>query len=99
MLENLIGNAWKYSSKKDETKIEIWMTKIKGKPTFYVRDNGEGFNMLESDKLFTPFQRLSKDHEGHGIGLATFHRIIKHHNGEIWAEEETGKGATFYFAF
>jgi two-component system sensor histidine kinase/response regulator len=97
VIENLIGNAWKYSSKNEESFIEFGKTIIKGKPTFFVRDNGEGFAMLDSDKLFTPFQRLSKEHEGHGIGLATVHRIIKHHNGNIWAEGEPGKGATFYF--
>ena len=99
VLENLIGNAWKYSSNKEETKIAFGMTMIKEKPTFFVRDNGEGFEMHDADKLFTPFQRLSKNHEGHGIGLATVHRIIKHHNGKIWAEGEPGQGATFYFAF
>jgi signal transduction histidine kinase len=99
VLENLIGNAWKYSSKMEETKIEFGNTLIKEKPTFFVRDNGEGFEMQDTDKLFTPFQRLSKNHEGHGIGLATVHRIIKHHNGKIWAEGEPGQGATFYFAF
>ena len=96
-LENLIGNAWKYSSKKEETFIAFGKTIINEKPTFFVRDNGEGFEMRDSDKLFTPFQRLSKEHEGHGIGLATVHRIIKHHSGHIWAEGEPGKGATFYF--
>jgi two-component system, sensor histidine kinase and response regulator len=97
MLENLIGNAWKYSSRKEEAFIEFGKTTIKGKPTFFVRDNGEGFEMFDSDKIFTPFQRLSKEYEGHGIGLATVHRIITHHKGKIWAEGEPGKGATFYF--
>jgi two-component system, sensor histidine kinase and response regulator len=97
VIENLIGNAWKYSSKKEVALIEFGKTVIKGNPTFFVRDNGEGFEMVDSDKLFAPFQRLSKEPEGHGIGLATVNRIIQHHNGKIWAEGAPGKGATFYF--
>lgn len=98
VLENLLGNAWKYTSRKDEALIEFGTMTVKNKTAFFVRDNGVGFEMLDSDKLFTPFQRLTKDYEGHGIGLATVHRIIKHHNGKIWAEGEPGKGATFFFA-
>jgi len=99
VLQNLLGNAWKYSSKKEAALIEFGKTIDKGKPVFFVRDNGEGFKMLDSDKLFTPFKRLSREHEGYGIGLATVQRIIKHHGGRIWAEGEPGKGATFYFTF
>lgn len=99
VLQNLIGNAWKYSSKNEEPVIEFGNTYVNGKPVFFVRDNGEGFEMHDRDKLFTPFKRLTKEHEGHGIGLATVHRIIKHHKGRIWAEGEPGKGATFYFTF
>jgi signal transduction histidine kinase len=97
VLENLIGNAWKYSSKKKESLIVFGKTICNKKLTYFVRDNGEGFEMLDPDKLFKPFQRASKEHEGHGIGLATVHRIIKHHNGNIWAEGNLDKGAIFYF--
>jgi len=96
-LENLVGNAWKYSSKREETLIAFGKTVFNENPTYFVRDNGEGFEPLESDKLFNPFERLSKEHEGHGIGLSTVHRIIKHHGGHIWAEGEPGIGATFFF--
>jgi len=97
VLQNLLGNAWKYSSRKEETVIEFGKNFIKGEPAFFVQDNGDGFEMDDHDKLFAPFKRLTKEHDGHGIGLATVHRIIKHHNGRIWAEGEPGKGATFYF--
>jgi len=97
VLQNLIGNAWKYSSKNEETLIEFGKTVAKDKAAFFIRDNGDGFAMHDHDKLFTPFKRLTREHEGHGIGLATVQRIIKHHHGRIWAEGEPGKGATFYF--
>jgi signal transduction histidine kinase len=99
VLQNLMGNAWKYSSKKEEAIIEFGKTYVKGKPAYFVRDNGEGFEMHDQDKLFTPFKRLTREHEGHGIGLATVQRIVKRHGGEVWAEGEPGKGATFYFTF
>ena len=99
MLDNLIGNAWKYTGKSADARIEFGVTDSDGKPVYYVRDNGVGFNMEYADKLFGSFQRLHKDDdfEGTGIGLATVARIIRRHGGQVWAESETGKGATFYF--
>ncbi|HEY4744691.1 MAG TPA: response regulator [Desulfuromonadaceae bacterium] len=97
LLENLMGNSWKFTSRRDEAVVEFGMAKIKGKRTFFVRDNGEGFAMCDADKLFRPFAKISKEFDGDGIGLATVHRIINHHGGRIWAEGEPGQGATFYF--
>jgi len=98
VLDNLIGNAWKYSGNQEGVIIEFGVTEVKGKPACFVRDNGRGFEMALADKLFIPFQRLpGTDVEGHGIGLATVQRIIQRHGGQIWAEAEPGKGATFLF--
>jgi PAS domain S-box-containing protein len=97
-LDNLIGNAWKYSVNREEAVIEFDMTEVDGKPACFVRDNGPGFDMAHADKLYVPFQRIPGiDVEGHGIGLATVERIVKRHGGRIWAESEPGKGATFFF--
>jgi PAS domain S-box-containing protein len=98
-LENLIGNAWKFTSKRDQARIEFGQLNRTKDRTFYVRDNGSGFNMAYVDKLFGVFQRLhaATDFPGTGVGLATVQRIIKIHGGNIWAEGEEGKGATFYF--
>jgi len=99
-LENLIGNAWKFTSKSKWANIEFGLTKTIGdEPTYFVRDNGCGFDMSMSDRIFQPFQRLHGDEEfsGTGIGLATVHRIIARHGGRIWAEGAIGKGATFFF--
>jgi PAS domain S-box-containing protein len=99
VLENLLGNAWKYTDTREETVIEFGETVIDGVPTCFIRDNGAGFDMADADKLFTPFQRLQSTTEckGFGIGLATVERIIRRHGGRVWAEGEPGKGATFYF--
>ena len=103
MLENLIRNAWKYTSKKDHATIEFASMNqtgtAGGESVFYLRDNGAGFEMTYADKLFAPFQRLHSEQqfEGSGIGLATVQRIIRRHGGQIWAEAEPGLGATFYF--
>ncbi len=99
VLDNLLGNAWKYSSRQDPAVIEFGVKENTGKPVFYVRDTGAGFDEKLADKLFIPFQRLHSDDQfpGNGIGLATVKRIIQRHRGQIWAESEIGKGATFYF--
>ena len=97
-LENLIGNAWKYSGKKETTRIEFGVVDIKGGKTYFVRDNGAGFKPDLAEKLFLPFQRLhGGEFEGFGIGLATVQKIVYRHGGRIHAEGEVGKGATFYF--
>ena len=97
-MDNLIGNAWKYSVNQEATVIEFGVTAFEGKPAYFVRDNGPSFDMALADKLFIPFQRLPGTNvEGHGIGLATVERIIRRHGGRVWAEGEPGKGATFFF--
>jgi PAS domain S-box-containing protein len=100
VLENVLGNAWKYTAKVPQARIEVFRTLLPdGRAAFCVRDNGAGFDMAYAGKLFVPFQRLhsSHDYEGTGIGLAIVQRIIQRHGGEIWAEAEVGKGATFTF--
>ncbi|GAM10842.1 cyanobacterial phytochrome B [Geobacter sp. OR-1] len=98
VLQNLIGNAWKYSSENPEAVIKVGKDNSKGKQVFYVRDNGVGFDMAYSKKLFQVFERLHGDEfEGTGIGLATVKRVIARHGGRIWAEAAVGEGATFYF--
>jgi PAS domain S-box-containing protein len=97
---NLISNAIKYTGKKDKAVIEIGSFVEKDKTNFFIKDNGAGFDMKYSDKLFGLFQRLhiQKDFDGIGIGLANINRIIKRHGGQCWAEGEMDKGATFYFS-
>jgi light-regulated signal transduction histidine kinase (bacteriophytochrome) len=99
VLQNLLGNAWKYSSKTAEPRIEMGTIAHNDKRAYFVRDNGVGFDMTYANKLFQPFQRLHKATEfaGTGIGLATVQRIIRRHGGEVWAESKVGEGATFYF--
>ena len=97
---NLFDNALKYSHKKEKTIVTIGSTiSDTGETIYFIRDNGIGFNMKYSEKLFGVFQRLHNepDYEGTGIGLATAYRIIRRHNGRIWAESEIGEGSTFYF--
>lgn len=98
-LENLLGNAWKYTAKNAEAVIEFGAEPPNGERVYFVRDNGAGFDMQYADKLFQPFQRLHRadEYPGHGIGLATVQRIIQRHGGRIWAEASPGQGATFYF--
>lgn len=97
LLDNLLGNAWKYTSKTTNPEIEFNFSP--NNSAFYVRDNGVGFDMKYSNKLFLPFQRLhsSDDYEGYGVGLATAQRVVRRHNGNIWADSAPGKGATFFF--
>jgi len=98
-LDNLLGNAVKYTSQKAIARIEFGVNNIGDDEVFFVRDNGVGFNMEYKDKLFSAFQRLHTEQEfpGSGVGLSIVSRAISKHNGRIWAEGEEGKGATFYF--
>ncbi len=99
VLENLLGNAFKYSAKVAQARISLQSGTQAGKPAFWVHDNGAGFDMRSADRLFGLFQRLhsASDFAGHGVGLASVRRIVQRHGGQIWAESEPGRGATFYF--
>lgn len=98
-LENLLGNAWKFTGKKPSPHISFGLARIEGAPTYFVRDNGAGFDMTYSNKLFSAFQRLHDAHDfpGTGVGLATVQRVIQKHGGKIWADAAPNRGATFYF--
>lgn len=99
LLQNLLGNAWKFTSKVANARIEFTIAEDEGTRAFVVRDNGAGFNMQHAGKLFSPFQRMHTVGEfpGTGIGLATAQRIVHRHNGRIWARGSVGAGAAFYF--
>ena len=99
VMENLLGNAWKYSAKQDQALIEFNSKPGDGETIFFIRDNGVGFDSEKSDQLFKAFTRLHNDgdFEGFGIGLATVQRIINNHDGMLWAEGTPGEGATFFF--
>lgn len=98
LLENLLGNAWKYSSEQPLARIEFGRSLVEGQEAFFVKDNGVGFDMAYSGRLFEVFQRLhGAQFEGTGIGLATAQRIVQRHGGTIWAKGRVGAGAIFYF--
>ncbi|TVO63626.1 PAS domain S-box protein [Denitromonas ohlonensis] len=98
-IENLLGNAWKFTAKVADAELRFFSFKENKEAVFCVEDNGAGFDMRYADKLFGPFQRLhtDRDFEGTGIGLATVSRIIQRHGGRVWAEGQVGRGARFYF--
>lgn len=99
LVDNLVGNAWKFSSKHSSARIEVGMEEQSGETVYFVKDDGAGFDMQYVDKLFLPFQRLHPADEfaGTGIGLATVKRIVQRHGGRIWAKGEVDKGAAVYF--
>jgi light-regulated signal transduction histidine kinase (bacteriophytochrome) len=100
VLENLLGNAWKFTGRVAAPEIHFTAARHQGINAFMVRDNGAGFDMRYRENLFRPFQRLHTDREfpGTGIGLATVARIVRRHGGEVWAEGEVGKGASLIFS-
>jgi signal transduction histidine kinase len=99
VLDNLLGNAWKYTAKRGDAEIRFERIEQDGRPVFVVADNGAGFDMRFADRLFGVFQRLhaSSEFQGTGVGLASVRRIVRRHGGEVWAESEVGQGARFYF--
>jgi len=99
VLDNLLGNAWKFTAKTRAPRIEVGAETREGERVFFVRDNGAGFDMQYAESLFAPFRRLHRQSEfpGTGIGLATVQRVVQRHGGRIWAESREGHGASFFF--
>jgi signal transduction histidine kinase len=99
VLENLLGNAWKYSARNPQARVQFKHEPQNGRQVFHVVDNGAGFDMRNADRLFGVFQRLhsANDFPGTGVGLASVKRIVRRHGGDIWAESEPGQGARFHF--
>jgi light-regulated signal transduction histidine kinase (bacteriophytochrome) len=99
VLGNLLDNAWKFTMRASGPEVEVGQCKDSSLPTYFVRDNGAGFDPAYADKLFGAFERLHTENEfpGTGIGLAIVHRIVTRHSGRIWAESAPGQGATFFF--
>jgi len=100
VVNNLLSNAWKFTSKNSAAEIKVGKTTRDGEAVIYIQDNGVGFDEQDADKLFLTFQRMHAGEEylGSGIGLATVKRIIQRHNGRVWAESKSAQGATFYFS-
>jgi light-regulated signal transduction histidine kinase (bacteriophytochrome) len=98
-LKKLMENAWKFSLRSEGARIEFGECSMDDREVFYVRDNGIGFAMADSDRLFHPFQRLHEleGYSGRGLGLTVVKRIVERHDGELWAEGVPNRGATFYF--
>ncbi len=99
LFENLMRNAWKFTSQNKISCIEFGMENKKGQRRYFVKDNGVGFDMAQAGRLFKPYQRLhsTQEYKGTGIGLSIVKRIVEKHNGAVWAEGEKDKGAVFYF--
>jgi signal transduction histidine kinase len=99
VLENLLGNAWKFTKMRDEARIEFGVAEAAGERVYFVRDNGAGFDMKNAANLFKPFQRLHNpaNFPGTGVGLATVQRIIQRHGGRVWGEGAVDQGAVLYF--
>jgi light-regulated signal transduction histidine kinase (bacteriophytochrome) len=99
LLDNLLGNAWKFTSRRADACIEFKATMRDAETVYFVKDNGAGFDMAYAGRLFQPFQRMhdTADFPGTGIGLATVRRVVDHHGGQIWAESAVGSGATVFF--
>jgi light-regulated signal transduction histidine kinase (bacteriophytochrome) len=99
VLENLLGNAWKFTRKQPHPRVEVGADTRADTMVYFVRDNGAGFDMDRAHRLFLPFERLHSEAEfkGTGVGLTTARRVVERHGGRIWADAAAGRGATFFF--